>query len=401
MAQTQKACKNEKKAKTDKQLKSNFHLTTTIMQRLIQAIVSLLLFGLLSTAIAAAVNKMSGVPPALTVSAMVLATLLYAYRQMAKFDKGISNDRYRQFLSRSGIQVEIWAKYILGAIFRNNQFLDYCFKADDYVLQGKVVHIPQAGGTATVVKNRTDLPATVTKRTDTDITYPLDEFTTNPRLIPHADTVELSYDKMDSVMTDDMNALRQVVADNILNSWAPASNIIRTTGAAVDTHLADTIGVRKKFTSKDLKSAQKFLNKHDIPTEGRYALLSADMYDQLVDDLSETQQRDFSRVLDEKRGIVAKLYGFNIMMRSRVVTYNNAETPVLNAYGAESDDADNDAALCWHESAVERAMGSVVPFNQDNSPQYYGDLMSFLLRMGGRIRRSDEKGIVAVVQAAG
>lgn len=371
------------------------------MKKLMIAMFSLLMFGIVATLAASILKEYAGVPPILPVAVCVVAVLYRSYKDMRRFDQGISNDRYQQFMQRSAVQVEIWGRYIMGAIFRNNEFLNYCFKADDYVLQGKVVHIPQAGGTAGVTKNRSSLPATVTKRTDTDITYPLDEFTTDPRLIPHADTVELSYNKMDSVMTDDMSALRQTVADNILINWSPATNIIRTTGAAIDTHLVDTTGTRKKLIVKDLQAAQKFLNKQDIPSEGRYALLSADMHDQLITDLSESQYRDFSRALDEKKGIVGKLYGFNIMMRSRVVVYGNEGTPVVKAYGAEADADDNDAVLCWHENALERAMGEVLTFDQSNSPQYYGDLMSFLLRMGGRIRREDEKGVVAIVQGDG
>ena len=376
------------------------------MKRFIQAAFSLLMFLVLASSVAGLLYEVAGVPPVATGVAAIVLTFVRAYVSMRSFDKAISNDRYKHFMSGRHIvyqnapQVEIWAKYIMGAIFRNNQFLTYCFNADDNVLAGKVVHIPQAGGTSTVVKNRSSLPAAVTKRTDTDITYALDEFTTDPRLIPNADTVELSYDKMNSVMSDDMNALRQTVADNILIAWAPETNIIRTTGDDVATHLAGTTGFRKKLRAKDVLAAQTFLNTQDAPMEGRYALISAVMYSQLVEDLSESQYRDFSRSVDEKTGVVGMLYGFKIMMRSRVFTYDNSGTPVVNAYAAAADVDDNDAALFWHENAVERAMGEIKVFDQSNSPQYYGDLMAFLMRMGGRIRREDENGVLALVQEA-
>src|SRR5690606_770561 len=154
---------------------------------------------------------------------------------------------------------------------KDNQFITFAFNADEYVMQGKVVHIPQAGATAAVVKNRSSLPATVTKRTDTDITYPLDEFTTDPRLIPNADTVELSYDKMESVMSDDMNALRQTVAENCLIAWAPATNIIRTTGGDVLAHTPSATGNRKIFLLADLRKAMTRFNKDNVPMQDRYA----------------------------------------------------------------------------------------------------------------------------------
>src|ERR1043165_4073960 len=109
-----------------------------------------------------------------------------------------------------GIQNEIWTDHIQANLFKDNEFLNYAFNADQYVLMGKVVHIPNAGVTANIIKNRTSLPATVIQRTDIDITYSIDEFTTDPILIPNADTVELSYDKLTNVLSEYEAALRQL-----------------------------------------------------------------------------------------------------------------------------------------------------------------------------------------------
>src|SRR5437762_13652278 len=97
------------------------------------------------------------------------------------------------------IQKEIWTNHIQANLFKDNGFLNYAFNADQYVLEGKVVHIPNAGATANVVKNRTTLPATVIQRADIDITYSTDEFTTDHILIPNADTVESIYDTLSTV----------------------------------------------------------------------------------------------------------------------------------------------------------------------------------------------------------
>jgi len=301
------------------------------------------------------------------------------------------------------IQKEIWQDHIEGNLFKNNEFLLASTDAGQYVLQGKVVHIPQAGAPATVVKNRTSVPATVVQRTDTDVTYVLDEFTTDPILIPNAETFELSYAKRESVLGEYESSLRQTIAENLLINWSPTGGtgtIIRTTGASTLSHLADTTGNRKKFTVNDLKNAQLQLNKQNVPMEGRYALISADMFQQLTDDMSATQYRDFSAAYDVKDGVLGRLFGFNIMMRGSVVTYDNATTPVVNAYGAAADDADNDGVLCWQISAVERALGQISFFERVGDPTYYGDIYSVGVRMGSRMRRSDAKGVVAIVQAA-
>jgi len=301
------------------------------------------------------------------------------------------------------IQKEIWEDHIEGNLFKNNEFLLASTDAGQYVLQGTVVHIPQAGATANIVKNRSSLPATVVQRTDTDITYTLDEYTTDPILIPNAEKFELSYNKRESVLSEYESSLRQTIADNLLIDWAPTGStglVVRTSGVSTATTLAGTTGNRAKFTVNDLKNAQLQLNKQNVPMEGRYALISADMFQQLTDDMSATQYRDFSAAYDVKDGILGRLFGFHIMMRSGVVTYTNDTAPVVNAYGATPNAADNDGVLCWQIGAVERAVGQIKFFERIGDPTFYGDVYSVSVRMGGRIRRQDALGIVAIVQAA-
>lgn len=301
------------------------------------------------------------------------------------------------------VQKEIWENWIADNLFKGVEFLRNCFRADEYVLMGKVVHIPQAGGAPAVVKNRTSLPATAAKRTDTDVTYPLDEYSTDPVIIPDADKVELSYDKIASVLGDHQGALTETAADNVLIAWSPAgaTRILRTTGTTTyAAHTTAATGTRKGFTLADVKAAKVKLDKDKVPGMDRYMLVSSDMWAQLEDELKVTTTRDYSALNDPANGVIAKLYGFNIMTTPNMPVYNNAGTPVVKAYGAAGATTDNEAVLCWHKGALELALGDIKFFENINDPQYYGDVYSALVRMGGRIRRNDEKGIVAIVQAA-
>lgn len=302
------------------------------------------------------------------------------------------------------VQKELWTDYIIENLFKDNEFLKYAFNADDKVLAGKVVHIPVVGAKPEVVKNRTTLPATVVKRTDTDITYTLDEYTTTPTLIPDADTVELSYDKMDSVLGEHMDTLNEDVADEILYKWATSTggatynaHVIRTSGDAIAAHLDGATGNRLAFTIADLKKAQTYMNSKKIPKKDRFALVDSEMYSQLTAN-ADLLKRDYGAELDLREGVVAKLYGFEIMERSSVLVYDNTATPVVKAIGAAGETTDNAAVLCWQKNAVERAKGEVKFFENDGDATYYGDVYSALVRMGGRNRRED--GVVAIVQAA-
>ena len=80
------------------------------------------------------------------------------------------------------IQKEIWLRDIVEGLFADNSFASKAVNDDQWVNQGKKVHIPNAGAPSGVQKNRTTVPATAVKRTDTDVEYTLDEFTTNPIL---------------------------------------------------------------------------------------------------------------------------------------------------------------------------------------------------------------------------
>jgi len=298
------------------------------------------------------------------------------------------------------IQKEIWVDYIIGNLFKDNEFLNYCFNADAFVINGTLVHIPQAGAASGVKRNRTNLPATITQRQDVDITYALDEFTTDPRLIISADTYELSYDKIASVLQEDLANLKELIANWMLYKWAPAgaTRILRTTGSAVSAHLPSATGNRKKLMVADLKNAQKLMNKDGVPKADRYALLSSDMYAQLTDDTAFNTARDSVREMNLPEGTVARLYGFQILERSTVITYTNATTPAVKTPDAAGATTDNDCVLCWQKLSLEKAMGTTDFFENLKDPQFYGDVYSSLQRMGGRIRRNDEKGVVAIVQ---
>jgi len=77
-------------------------------------------------------------------------------------------------ISRMGVDVEVWIEDIVGNLFKNNEFAQRAVSHDQYVLNGKVVHIPRAGSASPVNKNITPFPHTATKRTDDYITYTQD-----------------------------------------------------------------------------------------------------------------------------------------------------------------------------------------------------------------------------------
>lgn len=292
---------------------------------------------------------------------------------------------------------EIWMNSIIEGLFADNSFLSKAFNADEFVEQGKTVHIPNSGAASSVTKNRSSYPATAQKRTDTDLTFDLDEFTTDPIHIPNAETVELSYNKRESVIRQDKAAIIESASEAILYSWLPASTYsILTTGASVAPHTSSATGYRKALVKADVLRLMNKFNEDNVPQVGRYLVLDAVMYGQLLESLTEKESQAFFATADVQKGILGQLLSFNIMMRSRVGVYTGPGVKKLwSAAGAATDRA---AGIAFYTNSVCAAKGEVKMFENIDDPTFYGDVYSFLVRAGGRNMRSDVKGLVAIIQ---
>lgn len=300
------------------------------------------------------------------------------------------------------VNVEMWKPDIIEELYKDNEFLRYAYNADSYVIGGSVVHIPNSGGASGAQRNRATLPATIVTRSDVDVVYPLDEYTSDPTRIDNADTVELSYDKRSSIIRENTAYLKEFAADSLLYSWAKdlgASQKILTTGADALASAEGATGNRKMLTEADVRKAKIMLDKQNVPKAGRYMILESNMMDHLMSD--DSLKYAFQKVVDLPEGVVTKLYGFHLLERSSVIrqsTGGTTGTPKLpETASAVTDDA---AAIFYQRDAVERALGTVTMFDNPGRAEYYGDIMSFLVRMGGRIRRNDKNGVGLIVAAA-
>lgn len=286
---------------------------------------------------------------------------------------------------------QIWLSTIQENFYPNDSFAIHSVD-DSAFVNYKTVHVPNAGAPSGVVINRTTKPATVNQRTDNELTYDIDELTTNPIHIPNVDVVELSYDKRQSVLMNDRQQLQKAAMENLLYKWAAAGSAIKTSGDTAAAHTSATAtGTRKKITKGDvLKIATKF-NVDDVPLEGRYLLLDASMYNDLLEDLTDKELSAYLASANAQGGVLGRLYGFDIMMRSRVLRLNDGAVVKWDAEGVATEVA---AGLAWQQGCVSRALGEVKMFDSTDNPLYYGDIYSFLLRTGGALRRYDKKGVV-------
>lgn len=303
---------------------------------------------------------------------------------------------------KMALQVELWESDIVKNLYKNNQFALFAYSADQFVLKGKVVHIPVAGAPRQVKKNLQVFPQTAMKRTDSDITYAIDTFYLLPRHIEEIEKYELSYEKRQSVVGEDEAYLIQVAMDNLLYKWAPvAANTILTDGNPVAATLSGAAGQRQAFTKQAFHDIFLKFNAANIPDEDRVCLLTAHHYSQFFNSLDSAEKTDMGRVADLAKGVVGEYMGFKIMRRSEVLRFRGADgaysvvDELDDAYAADADD--RAASLFWQKNCVERAKGSIKMFENQEDALYYGSVFSMILRLGGRQRRT--AGVYAVVEA--
>ncbi|KAK6033562.1 tape measure domain protein [Ostertagia ostertagi] len=239
---------------------------------------------------------------------------------------------------------------------------------------------------ATVVKKNLNVfPQVAVNRTDSELTYAIDTYYALPRQIQDIESYELSYDKRQSVVGEDMQALIQQAMNGLLYRWAPksatnvgmAANIILTDGPATAEDLIDdtAAGARSTFTKNAFKKVAKKYANTDNP--GRITgLLTANHYHQFFESLSDAEKTNFNNVADLKNGIIGRYMGIDILTRSSVLRYRGADLANLQVVDEQADafapSADDRAAsLFYSDNAVERAKGDVNVFDNPGQALYY------------------------------
>ncbi|SEW02004.1 hypothetical protein SAMN05428988_1320 [Chitinophaga sp. YR573] len=298
-----------------------------------------------------------------------------------------------------GVILEQWAAYIIERFWKDNQFLKRAYDDSQYVMLGRIVHIPQPGAKPAVQKNRNVFPAVSVRRTDGDVNYSLDEYSTDPTHIPNIDAIHLSYSKQDSVMGDHMSVLNETVADDMLLKWGANAPVVKTTGgltAATVAPVTGQVGNRLGFHHKDLAKLMIRMNMDNVPKDNRQCLVDDNMYEFFYDTLSENSQRDFSKYVDAANGVVGRIHGFDILTRSAVLASDNADA--IKALGSALGATDNLGSLAWQKNSAAFAIGDTKVYQNADDALYYGGVTSTLVMAGGRVRRTDGLGIYNLVQ---
>lgn len=295
------------------------------------------------------------------------------------------------------LQKEIWINDLVENLFADNTFAGRSVDHSGFV-NDRTVHVPNAGGKPNVVKNRTTLPAQISEREDVDLHYDIDVYTTDPITIQHAEEVELSYSKRNSIILNSRNALQEKIHGDLVYNWIPSSpSKVATSGSSVAAHITSATGNRKAFTKTDVLAVKSLFDTQDIPQSGRCILVDSIMYNQLLESLTEAQANSFLASADAQRGTIGNLYGFDFYMRSKVAKTNASGT--MKGWSDSASATDSAAGIAWQEGCVSRALGATELFENQGNALVYGDIISAAVRAGGHYMRNDKKGVCLIYQA--
>ena len=200
---------------------------------------------------------------------------------------------------------EIWVADIQEALNRNADFLPYSIDHSAYIAFG-TVHIPQSGANPTVLKNPATFPLSISERTDTDRTYLLNQFALEPTLITNLDELQISYDKRQSVLGQQITTLTQRIGDEVAITWTAtgAANLRDTTGSASGSALAPgATGTRKAVTLEDIAYLAQKLDLDNVDRGGRKLLMSTGMFWQLMA-ISDVLRASYNGFQTDRKSVV-------------------------------------------------------------------------------------------------
>jgi hypothetical protein len=299
------------------------------------------------------------------------------------------------------IQKEVWVADIAANLFPDNTFMARSVNDDQYV-DNKVVNRPNAGAKPGTSRNRSSFPATIVQRTDTNGDYNIHEFTSDPTLIRDIEETEVNYNKRQNVLSEHINTLNEDIANFLLSVWCPtnalaAAQILAHTGVATRTTAAPGgTGTRKVLTKEDIRRAVRILNAQEMPQGGRYCILDAQQYDDLLAD-PLLLSREYMDTPNLATGSVGKIFGVELYVRSSVGRMATGNTLAKDPKAANAA-TDNAFGLVWHESMVARALGEIKVFADEDKPEYYGSIFSSLARAGGATYYRNQRGVIALVE---
>lgn len=301
-------------------------------------------------------------------------------------------------MSARNVHAEVWQKTIEQNFFSSWDFLTRISKDDSMYADFRFVHIPNAGTGLSdmLLKNNTSFPVTHEEREDTIRTYSIDSYMMPPIRLARFDNKDLTYDKMSSVVQDQIGNISERIKWDAYYNWyigKEPGKYVETSGEnSGATSAPGSDAIVHTISEADVKKAAAILDKQNCPVSGRYLLLPTDMFYQLHDSILDRftiNDNDGMLMLDKP------FYGFNVVADTRVLILEDDGT--AKEFGAVTGATDIEAGYAFHSSAVSIAKKEVM-VDVLRGVGMYGDTVEAETWAGSAYRRNDKNFIVPIIQ---
>lgn len=277
---------------------------------------------------------------------------------------------------------QVWLAQLAENFYPDSSFLSKVTDLSAYVENNRI-HMANAGIDPAVRINNKTYPVATSERVDSDLEFALDVFETENTLIRHIESVELSYNKLESVLKQHRATLQTAVAKKAVHAYAPNQNseftpVLRTTG--------EVVNGRKRLRFDDILTLKEAFDTALIPLERRYIVL----HPSHVTDLLREDLELFKNLTEIHEGEPTKFAGFGFYSFPYMPTYDGGEKVAFDGKNTA-----NFASVAFQSDEVMKSDGEVYMFLNMDDPKERGSIVGFEKRFVALPIRS--KGVGAIV----
>jgi hypothetical protein len=273
-----------------------------------------------------------------------------------------------------------------------------------------VVEVNESAEQPLIQENPTVFPLPVHSTEDSVLSYSIDSMSTEATFINDVDEMLTVFSKRANELKKHAKAMETQYTDKILYNWAlPVSvtgSFVETTGAAAAVLNGNMTGTRKVMTRDDVIKAKTILAKQEVDTDNLVMLMDTAMYYNVyeLDEFilyTSTGSKDPAGI--NQNGAIGSIFGMQVFVRNGGTFYGktlNVKQSYLNSDGTRYKGAadDNLSVMIWNPAYVRYSFGDEKTYTEIDSPVYQGSVFSTKLRCGAARSRSDNKGVVMIVQ---
>lgn len=284
------------------------------------------------------------------------------------------------------LEKQIWIDQLMNNFYPDYSFLNFAKDFTAFVEYDKI-NMAEVGVDPKVLVNNTTYPIAVEERTDTPISIELDLYETINTLVRKPEAVELSYDKLESVIYGHRQSLQTKAGMKAAHAFAPDKDttftpIVKTTGDLNE-------GFKRLVPENVLKLKRRFDELDINPDKRNLVLHPAHLEDLILYDL-----KAFKDLTEWKEGRPSKFAGFNILQFTKNPVYNST-TMVKKSFGAVAEPTDTYCSFAFASDEVMKADGNVGMYINESDPKERATIIGFDKRFIALPIRN--KGIGAIV----